>query len=160
MFERLSDDGRSVMVLALQEGQLLSHPYLGTEHLLLGLIREDRGKAAKALDAVGVQLNPARRVVESLVGTGVQPPFGHLPFTPNAEGVLGLSTRIADMFGAREIDSDHLLLAVIGVPESSAMRTLRGLNVDLNVLRVLLGGAATLGELDSAQRAPLGECHP
>ena len=138
MFERLTDNARSVMVLAQEEARLLSHGYVGTEHLLLGLIHEARGDSATVLDSVGIHLDVARAQVERIVGKGDERPSGHLPFTPNAEAALRRSSRLANTFAHQWIGTEHLLLALIGGHESSALRVLRTLNVDLDTLRVLL----------------------
>jgi ATP-dependent Clp protease ATP-binding subunit ClpC len=144
MFERLSDDARSVLVLAQEEARLLSHQYLGTEHLLLGLIREERGAAAQGLESIGIDLDSVRVQVEAFVGWGDQRPSGHIPFTPNAEAALQLSSRLAGTFADPCIDTEHLLLAIIGGNENSAVQVLRALNVDLDTLSVLLVAKATL----------------
>jgi ATP-dependent Clp protease ATP-binding subunit ClpC len=155
MFELLTDDARSVLVLAQQEARLLSHGYIGTEHLLLGLIAEERGVAAQLLDGLGVHLDALRIQVEVLVGQGDQRPSGHLPFTPNAEGVLQLSSRIAATFSDTWIGTEHLLLAIIGGQENSAIRALRVSNLDLDTLRVVLLAKATSGERVSQHAGPL-----
>ena len=93
MFERFTDRARNVVVLAQQEARLLKHNYIGTEHILLGLVRESDGLAAKALDALGIGLEAVREQVVELTGRGQKSPSGHIPFTPRAKKVLELSLR-------------------------------------------------------------------
>jgi ATP-dependent Clp protease ATP-binding subunit ClpC len=154
MFERMTDNARSVMVLAQEEARLLSHGYVGTEHLLLGLIHEARGDSATVLDSVGICFDVARAQVEMIVGKGDHRPSGHLPFTPNAEAALRRSSRLANTFAHQWIATEHLLLALIGGHESSALHVLRALNVDLDTLRVLLVAEALREELTSE---PVGQ---
>ena len=144
MFERLSDDARSVMVLAQEEARLLSHQYLGTEHLLLGLIREERGVAAQVLETVGIHLDPVRVQVEVIVGEGDQRPSGHIPLTPNAEAALQRSPRLAGTFADPWINTEHILLAIIDGNQNSALKVLRALDVNLDTLRALLMARASL----------------
>ena len=95
MFERFTDRARRVIVLAQEEAKMLNHNYIGTEHLLLGLIHEGDGVAAKALEALGISLEAVREQVEDMIGKGQQKPTGHIPFTPRAKKVLELSLREA-----------------------------------------------------------------
>jgi ATP-dependent Clp protease ATP-binding subunit ClpC len=157
MFERMTDNARSVMVLAQEEVRLLSHGYVGTEHLLLGLIHEARGDSATVLDSVGIHLDVARSQVERIVGKGDERPSGHLPFTPHAEAALRRSSRLANTFAHQWIGTEHLLLALIGGHESSALRVLRTLNVDLDTLRVLLVAKVLREELTSQPTGQLLE---
>jgi ATP-dependent Clp protease ATP-binding subunit ClpC len=113
MFERFTDRARRVVVLAQEEARLLNHNYIGTEHLLLGLIREDEGVAAKALESAGISLEAARQQVEEIIGRGQQVPSGHIPFTPRAKKVLELSLREAHQLGRDYIGTEHLLLGLI-----------------------------------------------
>ena len=99
MFERFTDRARRVVVLAQEEARMLNHNYIGTEHLLLGLIHENEGVAAKALDSLGITLNGAREQVQDIIGPGQQAPSGHIPFTPRAKKVLELSLREALQLG-------------------------------------------------------------
>ena len=91
MFERFTDRARRVVVLAQEEARMLNHNYIGTEHLLLGLIHEGEGIAAKALESMGVTLSAVREQVQDIIGPGQQAPSGHIPFTPRAKKVLELS---------------------------------------------------------------------
>ena len=93
MFERFTDRARRVIVLAQEEARMLNHNYIGTEHILLGLIHEGEGVAAKALESMGISLEDVRREVEEIIGQGSQPHTGHIPFTPRAKKVLELSLR-------------------------------------------------------------------
>ena len=144
MFERMSDDARSVMVLAQEEARLLSHQYVGTEHLLLGLIREERGVAAHVLETVGIHLDSVRVQVEVIVGEGDQRPSGPIPFTPNAEAALQRSPRLAGTFADPWINTEHILLAIIDGNHNSALKVLRALDVNLDTLRALLMARASL----------------
>ena len=95
MFERFTDRARRVIVLAQDEAKLLNHNFIGTEHILLGLIHEGEGVAAKALESLGIALEAVREQVEEIIGQGQQVPTGHIPFTPRAKKVLELSLREA-----------------------------------------------------------------
>src|ERR1700750_2526670 len=90
MFERFTDRARRVVVLAQEEARMLNHNYIGTEHILLGLIHEGEGVAAKALESLGISLEAVRQQVEVIIGQGQQAPSGHIPFTPRAKKVLEL----------------------------------------------------------------------
>src|SRR5690242_3219062 len=110
MFERFSQRARRVVVLAQEEARMLNHNYIGTEHILLGLIREGEGVAAKALESLGISLEAVRQQVEEIIGQGQQAPSGHIPFTPRAKKVLELSLREALQLGHNYIGTDHILL--------------------------------------------------
>ena len=99
MFERFTDRARRVVVLAQEEARMLNHNYIGTEHILLGLIHEGDGIAAKALESLGISLEAVRAQVEEIIGQGQQAPSGHIPFTPRAKKVLELSLREANQLG-------------------------------------------------------------
>ena len=99
MFERFTDRARRVVVLAQEEARMLNHNYIGTEHILLGLIHEGEGVAAKALESLGISLEGVRHQVEEIIGQGQQAPSGHIPFTPRAKKVLELSLREALQLG-------------------------------------------------------------
>src|ERR1700677_2947617 len=101
MFERFTDRARRVVVLAQEEARMLNHNYIGTEHILLGLIHEGEGVAAKALESLGISLDAVRQQVEQIIGRGQQTPSGHIPFTPRAKQVLELSLREGDGVAAR-----------------------------------------------------------
>src|SRR5215469_3006157 len=113
MFERFTDRARRVVVLAQEESHLLSHNYIGTEHLLLGLLAEQDGIAARALESLNVTLDAAREQVEEIIGPGEQTPQGHIPFTPRAKKILELSLREALIMRSEVIDTEHLLLGLI-----------------------------------------------
>src|SRR5215470_324293 len=114
MFERFTDRARRVVVLAQEEARLLNHNYIGTEHLLLGLLRTDHGGvAARALESLGVTLDAAREQVREIIGEGQQAQQGHIPFTPRAKKVLELSLREARSLGDDHIGTEHLLLGLL-----------------------------------------------
>lgn len=113
MFERFTDRARRVVVLAQEESQRLSHNYIGSEHLLLGLLAEREGVAARALESLNVTLTAAREQVEEIIGPGQQTPRGHIPFTPRAKKILELALREALTMGSEVIDTEHLLLGLI-----------------------------------------------
>jgi ATP-dependent Clp protease ATP-binding subunit ClpC len=113
MFERFTDRARRVVVLAQEEARLLNHNYVGTEHVLLGLIRESQGVAAKALESLGISLEAVRTQVEEIIGQGQMAPTGHIPFTPRAKKVLELSLREAKQLGHDYIGTEHILLGLI-----------------------------------------------
>ncbi|MGB3414254.1 MAG: ATP-dependent Clp protease ATP-binding subunit [Microbacteriaceae bacterium] len=135
MFERFTDRARRVIVLAQEEAKLLNHNYIGTEHMLLGLIHENEGIAAKALEALGISLEQVREQVEELIGQGQQPPTGHIPFTPRAKKVLEMSLREALQLGHNYIGTEHLLLGLIREGEGVASQVLVKLGADLNRVR-------------------------
>ena len=113
MFERFTDRARRVVVLAQEEARMLNHNYIGTEHILLGLIHEGEGVAAKALESLGISLEAVRQQVEEIIGQGQQAPSGHIPFTPRAKKVLELSLREALQLGHNYIGTEHILLGLI-----------------------------------------------
>ncbi len=135
MFERFTDRARRVIVLAQEEARSLQHNYIGTEHLLLGLIREGEGVAAKALEAKGVELDATRKQVEEMIGKGSAAPNGHIPFTPHAKQVLELSLREALQLGHSYIGTEHLLLGLIREGEGVGTQVLIKMEVDLGELR-------------------------
>ena len=110
MFERFTDRARRVVVLAQEEAKMLNHNYIGTEHILLGLIHEGEGVAAKALESLGISLDAVREQVQDIIGQGQQQPTGHIPFTPRAKKVLELSLREALQLGHNYIGTEHILL--------------------------------------------------
>ena len=136
MFERFTDRSRRVVVLAQEEARVLNHEYVGTEHILLGLIREDGGVAAQALESLGISEEAARRQVEEIVGRGgTGPAGGHLPFTPRGKKVLQRSLREAIALGHGYVGTEHILLGLIREDEGAATRVLNGLGVDPNRIR-------------------------
>jgi ATP-dependent Clp protease ATP-binding subunit ClpA len=135
MFERLTDRARRVVVLAQEEARMLNHDHIGTEHILLGLIHEGQGVAAKALESLGISLEAVRQQVEETIGRGQQAPPGHIPFTPRAKKVLALARREALQLGHSFIGTEHLLLGLIREGEGVAAQVLVGLGADLNRVR-------------------------
>ena len=135
MFERFTDRARQVVVLAQQEARMLDHNYIGTEHILLGLIHEGEGVAAKALDSLGISLDAVRQQVEEIIGRGQQAPAGHIPFTPRAKKVLELSLREALQLGHDYIGTEHILLGLIREGGGVADQILVKLGADLNRVR-------------------------
>ena len=135
MFERFTDRARRVVVLAQEEARMLSHNYIGTEHILLGLIHEGEGVAAKALESLDISLEAVRAQVEEIIGQGQQAPSGHIPFTPRAKKVLELSLREALQLGHSYIGTEHILLGLIREGEGVAAQVLQKLGADLNRVR-------------------------
>jgi ATP-dependent Clp protease ATP-binding subunit ClpC len=135
MFERFTDRARRVVVLAQEEARMLNHNYIGTEHILLGLIHEGEGVAAKALEALNISLEAVRSQVEEIIGQGQQAPSGHIPFTPRAKKVLELSLREALQLGHNYIGTEHILLGLIREGEGVAAQVLVKLGADLGRVR-------------------------
>ena len=124
MFERFTDRARRVIVLAQEEARMLNHNYIGTEHVLLGLIHEHEGVAGKALTAMGISLEGVRTEVETIVGMGQQAPSGHIPFTPRGKKVMELALREALHLGHNYIGTEHLLLGLLREGEGVAAQVL------------------------------------
>ena len=145
MFERFTDRARRVVVLAQEEARMLNHNYIGTEHLLLGLVHEGEGVAARALESLGVSLEAVRQQVEEIIGQGQQAASAHIPFTPRAKKVVELAGREASDLGHNYIGTEHLLLGLIREGEGVAAQVLVRLGADLAGVREqvvqLLGGA-------------------
>src|SRR5437870_3629117 len=160
MFERFTDRARRVVVLAQEEARMLNHNYIGTEHLLLGLIHEGEGVAATALEPMGIALEAVRPQVEESIGQGQAAPTGHIPFTPRAKKVLELSLREALQLGHNYIGTEHILLGLIREGEGVAAQVLQKLGADLNRVRQqviqLLQGYAGKGEGQPGEQAPQG----
>ena len=135
MFERVTDRARRVVVLAQEEARMLNHNYIGTEHILLGLIHEGEGVAAKGLESLGISLEAVRSQVEEIIGQGQQAPSGHIPFTPRAKKVLELSLREALQLGHNYIGTEHILLGLIREGEGVAAQVLVKLGADLSRVR-------------------------
>jgi hypothetical protein len=151
MFERFTDKARRVVVLAQEEARRLGHGHIGTEHILLGLLREDDGLAGRALDALGVGLEPARDRLEAEAGRGPGQ-SGHIPFTPEAKRTLELSLREALQLGQNYIDTEHILLGLVRDPASLGARILAELGatpdeVRQRVLELAPGPAASAGQV-------------
>jgi len=159
MFERFTNRARRVVVLAQEEARLLNHNYIGTEHLLLGILAEGDGTAARALDELGISLDIARQQVEHLVGTGQNPArSGHIPFTPRAKKVLELSLREALQLGNNYIGTEHILLGLIREGHGVAVQVLTQLAGDVSVVRMHVvrlapGGPGRAGEEPAATAA-------
>ena len=135
MFERFTDRARRVVVLAQEEARLLNHNYIGTEHILLGLIHEGEGVAARALEGLGINLESVRSQVGEIIGQGSQAPTGHIPFTPRAKKVLELSLREALQLGHNYIGTEHILLGLIREGEGVAAQVLQQLGAELHKVR-------------------------
>jgi len=135
VFERFTQSARRVIVLAQEEAGLLDHNYIGTEHLLLGLVAEGEGVGARALGALGIPLPSARSEVEVMVGRGKTMPAGQIPFTPRAKKVLELSLLEARELGDQHIGTEHLLLGLVREGEGVAVQVLRTLGVDADDVR-------------------------
>ncbi|MFN8048279.1 MAG: ATP-dependent Clp protease ATP-binding subunit [Ancrocorticia sp.] len=135
MFERFTDRARRVIVLAQEEARNLKHNYLGTEHILLGLIREGEGVAAKALEALNITLEDVREQVIDIIGEGQEPPSGHIPFTPRAKKVIEYAMREGLQLGHSYIGTEHLLLGLTREPDGVAAQVLIKLGADLPRVR-------------------------
>jgi ATP-dependent Clp protease ATP-binding subunit ClpC len=165
MFERFTDRARRTVVLAQEEARMLDHSWIGTEHLLLGLLGEGEGVAAKALEALGISLAAVRQQVEEIIGQGDQAPPGHIPFTPRAKKVLELAHREARALGHDYIGTEHILLGLLREGDGVAAQVLVRLGADLNrtrqqVIQLLHGhqGKAVISEssrLGKRRGAPL-----
>lgn len=161
MFERFTDRARRVIVLAQEEARMLNHNYIGTEHILLGLIQEGEGVAAKALESMGISLEDVRGEVEAIIGHGTQPHNGHIPFTPRAKKVLELSLREGLQMGHKYIGTEFLLLGLIREGEGVAAQVLTKLGADLprvrqQVIQLLSGYEGNQGEKPEAGTGPVG----
>jgi ATP-dependent Clp protease ATP-binding subunit ClpC len=130
MFERFTDRARRVVVLAQEEARTLNHNYIGTEHLLLGLMHEGEGVAAKALESLGISLDGVREQVQEIIGQGQQAPSGHIPFTPRAKKVLELALREALQLGHNHVGTEHILLGIVREGEGVAAQVLVKLGAD------------------------------
>jgi ATP-dependent Clp protease ATP-binding subunit ClpC len=135
VFERFTDRARRSVVLAQEEARMLNHDYIGTEHILLGLLHEEDGVAAKALTSLGISLEAARLRIEEIIGRGQATVPGHIPFTPKAKKVLELSLREALQLGHNYIGTEHILLGLIREGEGVAAQVLQELGADLNRVR-------------------------
>jgi ATP-dependent Clp protease ATP-binding subunit ClpC len=154
VFERFTERARQVVVLAQDESRLLGHGYIGTEHLLLGLLREEEGIAGRTLRANGIQLEPTRAVVAQLVGLGDVTQVGQIPFTSDAKRTLELSAKEAVALGHDHIGTEHVLLGLTRIGENEILETL-GVNLEAlraDVLASLAGGDAS--PAPAARRGP------
>jgi ATP-dependent Clp protease ATP-binding subunit ClpC len=136
MFERFSERARHVVVLAQEEARLLRHDYIGTEHLLLGLLREEEGIAARVLEGLHVTVEDVRAQIERVVGEGEEVPPGQIPFTPRAKKVLESALREALSLGHKYIGTEHVLLGLVDVKKGVAVQILQGLDADPEKVRV------------------------
>ena len=133
--ERFTDRARRVVRLAEEEARMLSHNWIGTEHILLGLIREGEGVAAKALESLGISLEAVRRQVEEMIGRGQQAASERIPFTPRAKTVLELSLREVKELRHHYIGTEHILLGLLREGDGVAAQALVALGADLNQVR-------------------------
>jgi ribosomal protein S18 acetylase RimI-like enzyme len=147
MFERFTDRARRVVVLAQEEARLLNHNYIGTEHILLGLVHEGEGVAARALEALHIELDVVRRDVREVIGQGQGAPTGHIPFTPRAKKVLELSLREALQLGHKYIGTEHILLGLIREGEGVAAEVLRRLGADRERVRTTIMALLSTGSV-------------
>jgi ATP-dependent Clp protease ATP-binding subunit ClpC len=165
LFERFTDRARRVVVLAQEEARLLNHNYIGTEHILLGLLNEGEGIAAKALESLGINLSAVREQVVEIIGQGQQAPTGHIPFTPRAKKVLELSLREALQLGHNYIGTEHILLGLIREGEGVAAQVLQKLGAELQkvrqtVIQLLSGPQAGEEQVPTQQAAQARETAP
>ena len=143
MFQRFTDRARRVVVLAQEEARLLRHNYVGTEHILLGLLHEGDGVAAQALESLGINRAAVRQQVEHIIGHGQQAPSSHIPFTPQAKKMLELSLREALALGHSHVGTEHLLLAMLRQSQGVAAQVLTGLGIDHAQVRERVLGLLT-----------------
>ena len=157
MFERFTDRARRVVVLAQEEARRLNHNYIGTEHILLGLIQEGEGHAAKALEELNINIDSVRSEVVEIIGEGQQSPSGHIPFTPRAKKVLELSLREALQLGHNYIGTEHILLGLIREGEGVAAQVLKKLGAELSQVRqTVIKLISSAGESKKQQAASTG----
>ncbi len=160
MFERFTDRARRVVVLAQEEARYLNHNYIGTEHILLGLLNEGEGIAAQALESLDIDLASVRDEVVKIIGQGQQSPSGHIPFTPRAKKVLELSLREALQLGHNYIGTEHILLGLIREGEGVAAQVLQQLGAELQRVRQtviqLLSGPGGSEEAQQSGKASSG----
>ena len=161
VFERFTDRARRVLTLAQEEARLFNHSFIGTEHILLGLMSEGGGLGAQALESMGISPQAVRQKVEETIGASVSSPSGSPPFTPRAKKVLELSLREALQMNHSYIGTEHILLGLVREGEGVAATVLVSLGVDLlrvrqEVLRLMAGGHAARGDVSdqNVQAAP------
>ncbi len=135
MFERFTDRARQVIVLAHDESSTLKHNYIGTEHILLGLLREDDGSAAGALASLGITVERARAEVSQILGIGEEFNAGQLPFTDRANSVLKLALSEARAFDLEHVEPGHIMLSLLSEGQGVAARVLADLGADAELLR-------------------------
>jgi ATP-dependent Clp protease ATP-binding subunit ClpC len=146
MFERFTDRARRVVVLAQEEARMLNHNYIGTEHILLGLVHEGEGVAALVLTGLGVSLEDVRRQVQEIIGEGGRAAAGHIPFTPRAKKVLELSLRESLQLGHNYIGTEHILLGLIREGEGVAAQVMHHMGVGLERARAETIGSSAVKE--------------
>src|SRR5438034_1783397 len=159
MFERFTERARQVVVLAQEEARTLKHNYIGTEHILLGLLREEEGLAARVLESLDITVERVRAQVVRIVGSGEEVTSGQIPFTPRAKKVLELALRKALSLGHNYIGTEHILLGLVRENEGVAARILLDFDADSEkirneVIRMLSGPGSRQGR---AGQAPQGE---
>jgi ATP-dependent Clp protease ATP-binding subunit ClpC len=160
MFERFTDRARKVVVLSQEEARSFNHDYIGTEHLLLGVLREGEGVGAQALDASGVNIDAARKNVIAISGKGQATPAGHIPFTPRAKKALELSLREALQFGHNYIGTEHILLGLLNEKDGAAAQVVSACGVNpeqvrQRVIQMLSGGVQDTN-VEEAKAGPSG----
>ncbi len=155
MFNRFTEGAQKVLFLAREEAMRLGHPYVGTEHMLLGLIREGQGVAAKTLETLGVETAKVRGLVERMVGRGQGDPGKEIALTPRVKRVLELSVEEARRMGHNYVGTEHLLLGLIREGEGVAAQVLKGMGADLDrvgqVMLQMLSGAGPQGDRGQGQ---------
>ena len=158
MFERFTDRARRVIVLAQEEARLLDHDYIGTEHLLLGLAAEEEGIAARALAALGIELETVRREVEAVGGRGDETPSGHIPFTRGAKKTLENSLREAQALGHDHIGTEHILLGIVHDYEGAAAQVLAKHGASPEAVRAQVRSLLDAGPAPVAAPPVCGRC--
>lgn len=164
MFERFTERARKVVYLAQQEAARLGHNVVGTEHLLLGLVAEGDGVAAKAMENLDIHLDKIRQEVEKIIGSGEMNPFGEIPFTPRAKRVLELAVDEGRQMGHNYVGTEHILLGLIREGEGVAAQVLKNLGADLDkvrreVLNLIGGGMGAFNNQPSGGAAPVKRRH-
>jgi ATP-dependent Clp protease ATP-binding subunit ClpC len=163
MFERFTERARQVVVLAQAEAKAFKHNYIGTEHLLLGLLREEEGLAARVLESLDIELDEVRAQVVRIVGEGDEVVAGQIPFTPRAKKILEWSLREALELGHNYIGTEHVLLGLMRENEGVAVEVLNGFDADAEkvrgeILRLLSGPGRPGGRrvaVESGEVSPL-----
>src|SRR6059036_3038020 len=135
VFERFTERARQVVVLAQDEARALKHNYIGTEHILLGLLREEEGLAARVLESLDITVEEVRAQVARIVGQGDEVTTGQIPFTPRAKKVLELALREALSLGHNYIGTEHILLGLVRENEGVAARILLDFDADSEKIR-------------------------
>jgi ATP-dependent Clp protease ATP-binding subunit ClpC len=156
MFERFTDRARRVVVLAQEEARMLSHGYIGTEHLLLGLIHEGSGASGAALESLSITLDDARAQVVSIVPRGQEPLSGHIPFTPRAKKILELSLRESLDLGQSSIGPEHILLGIVREGQGVANQVLATLGANGTWVRAEVTRFLQQGEAEAETEAGAG----